>query len=216
MKTGLRLGLFGPPGAGKGTQAERLAVAMGFAHISTGDMFRSMQTSDSELARHIREIIDGGRLVPDELVTQMTLDRLSQPDAACGFILDGFPRTLVQAIALQDSPKALDALIEIRVPREEIISRLSGRRVCESCRAIYHVRDLARDSDACQACGGKLTQRDDDRPEAIAIRLNVFESNFAPLVKFYRDRGLLLSIDGYGDPQVVFERLLQGLRQIKS
>src|SRR5437763_11085950 len=113
MKRALKLGLFGPPGAGKGTQAERLASYLDCPHISTGDMFRALRTSSSKLARNVQEVIGAGQLVPDELVTEMTLQRLSQPDASSGFILDGFPRTLVQAVALQESSKALDALIEI-------------------------------------------------------------------------------------------------------
>jgi len=216
MKRVLKLGLFGPPGAGKGTQAERLASYIGCPHISTGDMFRALQTGTSELAKNIQEVIGAGRLVPDELVTEMTLERLSQPDAASGFILDGFPRTLVQAVALQGSGQALDAIIEIRVGREEIIQRLGGRRVCEKCQAVFHVRDLPAGSNTCKLCRAQLVQREDDRPEAVAIRLDIFESNFSPLIKFFKDRGLLLSIDGCGDPDEVFRRLLEGLERIKS
>jgi adenylate kinase len=217
MRKVLKLGFFGPPGAGKGTQADRLASYLDCPHISTGDMFRALKTSSTELAGQVQEIIGSGRLVPDELVTEMTLARLAQHDCSSGFILDGFPRTLVQAIALQDSSKALDALIEIRLGRDEIIQRLSGRRVCTKCHAVYHVRDLANGFEsACTICGGMLMQRDDDLPEAVATRLDVFEYNIAPLIKFFKDRELLLSIDGYGDPDEVFKRLLKGLEQIRT
>ena len=215
MRRVLKLGLFGPPGAGKGTQAERLAVYMGCPHISTGDMFRALRSSTTALARHVQEVISSGRLVPDELVTQMTLERLRQPDSSSGFILDGFPRTLVQAIALQESDKALDALIEIRVGREEIIKRLSGRRVCEKCQAVYHIQDLPAGSSTCSICESKLVQRSDDSPEAVATRLDIFESNFSPLIQFFKNKGLLLSIDGCGDPEEVFKRLLEGLERIQ-
>ena len=215
MRRVLKLGFFGPPGAGKGTQAERLAGYLGCPHISTGDMFRALRSSSTERARHIQEVIGAGRLVPDELVTEMTLERLSQPDCSFGFILDGFPRTLVQAVVLQESKQALDALIEIRVGRDEIIQRLSGRRVCEKCQAVYHVRDLATGSNTCTLCEGRLVQREDDRPEAVATRLDIFESNFSPLVNFFKDRGLLLSINGCGGPDEVFKRLQEGLEHIK-
>jgi adenylate kinase len=216
MKQGLKLGLFGPPGAGKGTQAERLAEYLTCPHVSTGDMFRALQGSSSELARQVQEIIGAGNLVPDKLVTSMTLERLAQEDVLNGFILDGFPRTLVQAQDLQNSEKALDALIEIRVPRGEIIQRLSGRRVCQNCQAIYHIDDLPAGSSTCRACGGPLILRDDDRPEAVARRLDIFESNFSPLIKFFKERNLLLSIDGCGDPNEVFRRLIDGLEQVGS
>lgn len=215
MRRVLKLGFFGPPGAGKGTQAERLADYLGCPHISTGDMFRALRSSSTELARHIQEVIGAGRLVPDELVTQMTLERLGQPDCAGGFILDGFPRTLVQAVALQESKQALDALIDIRLGRDEIIQRLSGRRVCEKCQAVYHVRDLPAGSGTCCLCQDKLVQREDDKPESVATRLDIFESNFSPLIKFFKDRGLLLSINGSGDPDEVFRRLLEGLKQLR-
>lgn len=215
MKSGLKLGLFGPPGAGKGTQAKRLAEYLGCPHISTGEMFRALQTSSTELAQRVREIIGAGNLVPDDLVTRMTLERLSQPDAAKGFILDGFPRTLAQALALQSSEYALDALIEIRVPREEIIERLSGRRVCGSCGATFHIKDLPAQGSECGICGGGLILRDDDRPEAVATRLDVFEVNFSPLIRFFGERKLLLFIDGCGAPDVVFKRLLDELEVLE-
>ncbi len=151
----------------------------------------------------------------DELVTEMTLERLGSLMPP-GFILDGFPRTFVQAVALQGSTKALDALIEIRVDRDEIIQRLSGRRVCEKCQAVYHVRDLPAGSNTCKVCHGRLVQREDDRPEAIAIHLDILKAIFRRLIKFFKERGLLLSIDGCGDPDEVFRRLLEGLERIRS
>lgn len=215
MKKGLKLGLFGLPGAGKGTQAKRLAEYLGCPHISTGDMFRALQTSSSDLAREVREVIGAGKLVSDELVTKMTFERLEQPDAAQGFILDGFPRTLPQALALQSSEFALDALIEIRVPREEIIERLSGRRVCEKCGATFHMRDLSSQEIGCEICGGTLSLREDDRPEAVATRLDVFEANFSPLIKFFGERKLLFFINGCGAVDLVFKRLVDELEGLK-
>lgn len=209
MRRRLKLALFGLPGAGKGTQAELLSKYLGVPHVSTGDMFRSLQANETPTAALIREIISVGKLVPDDLVTEMAFERLSCADAAAGFVLDGFPRTLPQAIALQGSEHALDALIEIRVDKEEIVRRLSGRRVCATCRAIYHVDNLPAGANVCPQDSGDLVQRADDMPEAVTVRLDLFEANLAPLVHFFEERRLLWTINGLEKPEVVFRRLLE-------
>lgn len=211
----LRLGLFGLPGAGKGTQAELLARRFLIPHISTGDMFRDLQKGTSPLAAEIREILASGALVPDERVSDLAFERLGQKDCLNGFILDGFPRTLAQAKALQDSPFALDALLSIDVDKDEIIKRLSSRRVCELCQKIFG--GSANVSSHCPDDGAKLVQRADDAPPAIARRLAVFEENFAPVVGFYKGLERLYRIDGYGTSDEVFARISRViLQEIRS
>lgn len=216
MNKRLKLALFGLPGAGKGTQAERLSKYLSVPHISTGDMFRSIQANNTPIASLIREILSAGKLVPDDLVTEMAFERLSRTDAGAGFVLDGFPRTLPQAVALQSSEHALNALIEIRVDKEEIIRRLSGRRVCARCQAIHHLDTLAAGAKSCPNDFGDLVQRADDMPEAVKVRLDLFEANFSPLVHFFEEKRLLWTIDGSGDPEVVFRRLLEIVGRLKG
>lgn len=216
MSSRLKLGLFGLPGAGKGTQAELLSKYLQVPHISTGDMFRALKNDDSVLAKKINEIISSGQLVPDEVVTSMALERLSRDDARNGFVLDGFPRTLAQAKSLQDSEHALIALIEIRVDRNEIIRRLSGRRICSICQAVYHIDSLPNGVNFCSRDSGDLVQRSDDEPSAVAVRLNLFESNFRPLVDFFKENGLLFTIDGDDKPETVFKRLVEVIDHLKG
>jgi adenylate kinase len=204
----VRIGLFGLPGAGKGTQAERLSKHYSLPHISTGDMFRELQTGESALAREIRTILASGQLVSDEMVTKLTFDRLERADCQRGFILDGYPRTLEQALALQNSVHRLRALICVDVKREEIIRRLSGRRVCENCKSVFAVSSLPKGEEhVCPLDGARLVQRADDRVEAITTRLEVFEKNYLPVIRFFDDRGLLHHVDGDGPADEVFERL---------
>jgi adenylate kinase len=212
----LNLGLFGLPGAGKGTQASRLSSHLGLPHISTGEMFRSLSRESSPLALKVKEIISSGNLVPDDLVTQMTFKRLAEPDAKAGFILDGFPRTLPQAKDLQKSIFALNALIEVRVERSEIIRRLSGRRVCPKCGAIYHIDEMKAGQNRCVIDQTQLDHRPDDSPESVVLRLDLFEQNFAPLVHFFEGQRLLWVLDGSGDPDEVFARLLRVVTEIKE
>lgn len=210
MSFARKIALFGVPGAGKGTQAKVLAEYLQVPHISTGDMFRTLQNGTSALAASVREILSAGQLVSDDLVTDMTLERLGQSDCGNGFILDGFPRTLAQAQALQASKYELQALVEICVAREEIIRRLAGRRVCDKCRAVYHVESLA-DHLTCLVDGSVLVQRADDLPQAIETRLDIFQVNVAPVVEFYLARGLLVSVDGLGDQALVLQRILRSI-----
>ncbi len=211
MKKVVKLSLFGVPGAGKGTQAELLTKHLTMPHISTGDMFRGMQNANSELAIRIRNILAAGELVPDGIVTEMTFERLAKDDCKNGFLLDGFPRTLAQAEALQKSEHAVDFLIEIRVERAEIIRRLAGRRVCQVCKAVYHVDSFNGGTVECRLGHGPLLQRADDMPQAVETRLDVFESNVAPVLGFYKKIGLLRSIQGEGEPEVVFGRILESI-----
>ncbi|USN50908.1 MAG: nucleoside monophosphate kinase [Myxococcales bacterium] len=210
MKKAIKLSLFGVPGAGKGTQAELLTSFLSVPHISTGDMFRALQTGQSDLSKKIKAILDSGELVSDELVTEMTFARLGQSDCEDGFLLDGFPRTLSQAKSLQESAFAIDFLIEIKVERDEIVRRLSGRRVCPVCKATYHIDFLNSDL-VCTAGHGKLFQREDDRSAAIEKRLNLFESNLAPVLGFYQEIGRFRSVEGAGQPKEVFQRILGAL-----
>lgn len=201
------IGLFGLPGAGKGTQAVRLASHLGIPHISTGDMFRDMQQGDGPLAREIKAILASGQLVPDEMVTKLAFERLSQSDCHQGFILDGFPRTKPQAEALQSSPYALNLLISLDVDPEEIIKRLSERRVCSLCGSIFALSSLGN-SNVCPKDGARVTQRADDSKEAITTRLAIFEKNLQPVMDFFAQRGLVCHVNGMGEADIVFSRLV--------
>lgn len=203
----MRIGLFGLPGAGKGTQAVLLSKHWQLPHVSTGDMFRDLQTGTTALAQEIAAILAQGQLVPDELVTKLAFERLGREDARQGFFLDGFPRTLSQAQALQGSPFSLNALVCLDVAREEIIRRLSGRRVCERCKSVYSQHDVEGPKVICPNDGSRLVQRPDDRVETVMTRLQVFEQNYVPVIRFYDDLGLLYHVDGDGPADLVFKRL---------
>lgn len=204
----MRIGLFGLPGAGKGTQADRLSKQFSIPHVSTGDMFRQLQTGETALAKEIRAILSAGQLVSDDMVTKLTFERLERDDCRLGFLLDGYPRTFEQAQALQSSSFRLDALICIDVKREEIIRRLSGRRVCESCKSVFAIDHLPKgEEQICPLDGSRLVQRADDKVEAITTRLEVFEKNYLPVIRFFDDLGLLHHVDGDGPADEVFERL---------
>lgn len=191
----------GPPGAGKGTQAEVLVKKLEIPHISTGDMFRAAIKEGTEMGKKAKEYMDAGQLVPDEVVVGMVKERLSKEDCAHGFLLDGFPRTIAQAEALektlQELDMQIDAVINIAVPREKLMERLTGRRICRACGASYHVvfNPPARPG-ICDKCGGELYQRDDDNEATVANRLDVYEAQTQPLIDFYQVRGLLRQIDG--------------------
>jgi adenylate kinase len=194
--------LMGPPGAGKGTQAERLASQLALAHVASGDLFREAIAAGSPL----------GRLVPDEIVVQMVLERLKQPDCARGVILDGFPRTVAQAEALEQALQAegkqVDLVVELVVPEAVILERLTGRRTCRHCQAPYHVRfNPPTQPGLCDRCGEPLEQREDDREETVRHRLEVYQRQTAPLRAFYAERGLLHEVDGTGEVEEVAARL---------
>jgi adenylate kinase len=201
----LNLILFGPPGAGKGTQAERLRKDFELPYIATGDMLRANVKEATELGKKAKEYMDAGDLVPDELIVAMAADRLGQDDAQDGFILDGFPRTIEQAQALDaqlaEMGRRVTAALLIDVPDEEVIRRLSGRRMCVKAGHNYHVEfDPPKHEGVCDQDGSRLVQREDDKPEVIENRLRVYHEKTKPLVDYYDERGLMRRIDGTRDP----------------
>ncbi|GHJ51063.1 MULTISPECIES: adenylate kinase [Micromonospora] len=213
----MRLVLVGPPGAGKGTQAEFIAAHLSVPKISTGDIFRANVSQGTPLGVEAKRYMDAGKLVPDEVTINMVRDRLAEPDAAEGFLLDGFPRTTPQAAALDkllaDLGTALDLVLELVVDDDEVIRRLSGRRTCRGCGKIWHVEfDATTREGVCDRCGAELFQRDDDKPETIAARLREYAEKTAPLVDYYGAQGKLVGIDATGPVEDVTVRAIDALR----
>jgi adenylate kinase len=211
--------LLGAPGAGKGTQAKMLSSSLGVPHISTGDILREAVANGTELGAEAKGYMDRGELVPDELVIAIARERLGQPDCKSGFVLDGFPRTVAQAEALggtlEDLGREPLTVVNLAVDEDEIVRRLSGRRLCRGCDGIYHVDQPGVESGApCPAedCDGELYQRSDDQAEAIRERLNVYKQQTQPLIDYYGERGLLVDVTGEGDPEQIAERVLQVVR----
>ena len=197
----MNLLIMGPPGAGKGTQAVEVVKELKIPHISTGDMLREAVKQGTEMGKKAKEYMDKGQLVPDEVIIGVVKERLEQPDCRTGFLLDGFPRTLPQAAALDETLKnlgiKLDAVINIAVPRERIVARITGRRVCRSCGDTYHVTNKPpRESGKCDKCGGELYQRSDDTEETVNKRLDVYEAQTQPLLDYYGRQGLVRNING--------------------
>ena len=213
----MRLVLVGPPGAGKGTQAEFVAAHLSVPKISTGDIFRANVSQGTPLGVEAKRYMDAGKLVPDEVTINMVRDRLAEPDASEGFLLDGFPRTTPQAAALDkllaDLGTALDLVLELVVDDDEVIRRLSGRRTCRGCGKIWHVEfDATSREGICDRCGAELFQRDDDKPETIAARLREYAEKTAPLVDYYGAQGKLVGIDATGPVEDVTVRAIDALR----
>ena len=214
-----RLILLGAPGVGKGTQAELLHQRLGGCHLSTGDVFRAVGQSTCEKTAAMAEALDymrRGALVPDSTVWDMVRERSGCFRCHGGFVLDGFPRTLEQAESLQKLMEtegwSLQAVVNYELPLAEIVERLSGRRTCAQCKAVYHVaRQPSRTSDICDRCGGRLYQREDDRPESVTVRMEAYQRNTAPLIDFYGRLGLLLSIEATGTPEAICQRTLTAL-----
>lgn len=209
----MNLLIMGPPGAGKGTQAEVLTKELNIINISTGDMFRAAIKEGTEMGRKAKEYMDMGELVPDSVVVGIIKDRLSQPDCARGFLLDGFPRTVVQAEALEETLKSmgisLDGVINIFVPREKLVDRMTGRRICRDCGFSYHVQyNPPAKEGICNACGGELYQRSDDNENIVINRLDIYESKTQPLIDYYARRSLLKNINGDQDIKKVLEDIL--------
>jgi adenylate kinase len=207
----------GPPGAGKGTQAEFIAAHLAVPKISTGDIFRANVSQATPLGLEARRYMDAGELVPDEVTINMVRDRLAEPDAGDGFLLDGFPRTVPQAVALDkllaDLGVTLDVVLELVVDDDEVIRRLSGRRTCHGCAKIWHVEfDAPTHEGQCDRCGGELYQRDDDKPETIATRLREYADKTAPLTGYYGSQSKLVGIDASGPVEDVTERATDALR----
>jgi adenylate kinase len=212
----MRLILVGPPGAGKGTQAQFLAEHFAIPHISTGDIFRANLKSGTPLGVEAKGYMDKGELVPDSVTNAMVADRLTHPDTKNGFLLDGFPRNVVQAEVLagivKEAGTPIDAALELTVDPNEIIRRLSGRRVCRNCGRTWHVdSDPTKDSTICDACDGEIYQRDDDKEEVIARRLEVYREQTEPIIDFYRSRSLLISISAMGAVEEVTSRAIAAL-----
>ena len=205
----MNLIFLGAPGAGKGTLATLLSKEYGIPQISTGDLFRAAVKEGSELGKQVQGIMEKGELVPDSLTVELVRQRLSKADAGGGFILDGFPRTVVQADALAEFQK-IDAVINFSISDELVIRRLSGRRVCRACGAIYHIENMPpKVEGTCDRCGGQLYIRDDDRIDSIKNRLRVYKEQTEPLIAYYRNKGLLREIDSSQSPE-------HSLGQIKS
>ncbi len=208
----INLILLGPPGAGKGTQADRISEIYGIPHISTGDIFRENLKKGSELGLRAKEYMDRGELVPDEVVIGIVHDRLAEPDCERGFVLDGFPRTVAQADALKEmlagTGRGIDHVLNIRVPDEVVVERLTARRTCRACGAIYHlVFNPPKEEGRCDSCGGELYVRDDDREETVRARLEEYEAKTQPLIAYYRGEGLLRDIEGDADMEAVLANI---------
>jgi adenylate kinase len=214
----MRLVLVGPPGAGKGTQAQFIASHFAVPKISTGDIFRANVSEGTELGVEARKFMDAGDLVPDEVTIAMVKDRLSHDDVSEGFLLDGFPRTVHQAEVLDGMlaghGSAVDVVLELVVDDEEVVRRLSGRRTCRQCGHVWHVDfDPPADEGTCDRCSGELFQRDDDSEDTIRHRLEVYADQTSPLIGYYGDRGLLRGVDATGPVEDVTERAINALRR---
>ena len=205
----MKLIFLGPPGAGKGTQATGVSSHLRVPHISTGDMFRSAIKNQTPTGLEAKRYMDAGQLVPDSVVIAMVKERLAMEDCANGYLLEGFPRTVEQAEALEKFA-APDAVVDIEVPDEMLVDRLTGRRVCATCSGTFHISKLADDK-LCPVCGGELYQRDDDKPATISNRLNVYHEQTAPLIGYYAGLGRLKRIDGNARPEDVFQNILSSL-----
>jgi len=215
---GMNLVILGPPGAGKGTQAVRLAQAFALRHLSSGDLLRAERAKGSELGKKAAEYMDAGKLVPDEIIIGAVLAQLSDLGDKAGLLLDGFPRTVVQAEslgeALNQAGKRVDAVPALAVPDNLIVDRITGRRTCPRCNAVYHVKTLppARDG-ICDADGAALVQRPDDTAEVVKQRLDAYHRQTAPLEAYYRNKGLLVEVDGTKEMDAVFQALSEAVRR---
>jgi adenylate kinase len=211
----MKLVLLGPPGAGKGTQAERIKARYGISHLSTGDMLREAVAADTAVGRRAKTIMDAGRLVPDDVINRLVAERIAQPDCARGFILDGFPRTLAQAEALDalldERGERLDRVLELAVDDDALVERISGRFACAECGAGYHDRfKQPKVAGVCDVCGSReFIRREDDKAETVRARLEAYHAQTAPLLPYYRERGLLTTVDGMAGIDEVSAEILE-------
>jgi adenylate kinase len=212
----MNLILLGPPGAGKGTQAELIIERYAIPHISTGDIFRAAIKEGTPMGVKAKGYLDSGQLVPDEIVVGIVQERLKQNDCKNGFLLDGFPRTIPQADALEEFLKGLNqnitAVINIEVDFEALIVRITGRRLCRNCGTVYHIRNKREKTEGvCDNCGGEIYQRDDDLPETVKKRLQVYQNQTEPLISYYSEKGILKSFDGQEPIAVLFQKICDAL-----
>ena len=212
----MKIIMLGAPGAGKGTQAKKIAAKYGIPHISTGDIFRANIKNGTELGKKAKTYMDQGLLVPDELVVDLVVDRVNQDDCENGYVLDGFPRTIPQAEALTEALEKMgqkvDFAINVNVPDENIVKRMGGRRACVTCGATYHmVYAPTKKEGICDTCGGELILRDDDKPETVQKRLNVYHDQTQPLIDYYTSQGILRTVDGTVDIDDVFRAITEFL-----
>lgn len=210
----MRIIMLGAPGAGKGTQAKKITARYSIPHISTGDIFRANIKNGTELGKKAKTYMDQGLLVPDELVVDLVVDRVNQEDCANGYVLDGFPRTIPQAEALDkaltEMGQSIDYAINVEVPDENIVQRMSGRRACVNCGATYHiVYAPTKKENVCDACEGELILRDDDKPETVQKRLNVYHEQTQPLIDYYTEKDKLVEVDGTIDIEEVFDAIVK-------
>ncbi|AKN69416.1 MULTISPECIES: adenylate kinase [Streptomyces] len=218
----MRIVLVGPPGAGKGTQAVRLAEKLAIPHISTGDLFRANISQQTELGKLAKSYMDAGNLVPDEVTIAMAKDRMEQPDAENGFLLDGFPRNVSQAEALDQLLRTegitLDAVLDLEVPEEEVVKRIAGRRICRNDSShVFHVTYSApKQEGVCDVCGGELYQRDDDSEETVRKRLEVYHTQTEPIIDYYKAQGLVVTISSLGPVDEITQRALEALKREKA
>lgn len=213
----MNLVMLGPPGAGKGTQAALLAGRIGIPHVATGDLFRTAMKEETELGLTAKSYMERGELVPDEVTVGMVRERLLKPDCDSGVIMDGFPRTVEQAKALEEilaeQNKAIDAALFINAEEDELVRRLSSRWTCRDCQAVYNLfSNPPREEGKCDVCGGELYQRADDVPETVRNRIRVYGDQTSPLVDYYRDQGLLITIKSEGGIERVQEKILEALQ----
>ncbi len=209
----MKIIMLGAPGAGKGTQAKKIAAKYGIPHISTGDIFRANIKNGTELGKKAKTYMDQGLLVPDELVVDLVVDRVNQDDCKNGYVLDGFPRTIPQAEALTEAlakmGQKMDYAIDVDVPDENIVRRMGGRRACVGCGATYHIEYAPTKKEGiCDTCGGELILRDDDKPETVQKRLNVYHEQTQPLIDYYTKAGILKTVDGTVDINDVFQAIV--------
>ena len=212
----MKIIMLGAPGAGKGTQAKKIAAKYGIPHISTGDIFRANIKNGTELGKKAKTYMDQGLLVPDELVVDLVVDRVNQDDCKNGYVLDGFPCTIPQAEALTEALEKMgqkvDFAIDVNVPDENIVKRMGGRRACVTCGATYHmVYAPTKKEGICDTCGGELILRDDDKPETVQKRLNVYHDQTQPLIDYYTSQGILRTVDGTVDIDDVFRAITEFL-----
>ncbi|MEV8064671.1 adenylate kinase [Streptomyces sp. NPDC085995] len=215
----MRIVLVGPPGAGKGTQAVRLAEKLSIPHISTGDLFRANISGQTELGKLAKSYMDAGELVPDEVTIAMAKDRMEQPDAEGGFLLDGFPRNVSQAEALDELLSGegitLDAVLDLEVPEDEVVKRIAGRRICRNDSShVFHVTySKPKQEGVCDVCGGELYQRDDDHEDTVRKRLEVYHSQTEPIIDYYKAQGLVVTISSLGPVDEITRRALEALKR---